>query len=117
MKKVRVLTSDLVDVMIKNRENHRKVFLEALDGWKKRVIEELEKSVADAKDGKQFRTSLHLPQPTDHTSDYDTVIAMARMSVDINIELDHLEFLQYVRDEWGWKEDFLNTSSLYGSRP
>ncbi len=113
MKKVKVSKSRLIESMTKNRENHRKIFLEALDGWKKKVIEELEKSVADARDGKQFRTSLHLPQPTDHTSDYDTVIAMAEMSVDDDIELDHVEFLRYVRDEWGWKEDFLSTSSLY----
>lgn len=42
MKSIRADRKKLVEILKKNREEHRKIFLEALDGYKKKVLEILE---------------------------------------------------------------------------
>jgi hypothetical protein len=57
-----------------------------------------------------------LPEPQDHTIDYDRVIKMLEMSVDSLIELDEGAFDQYVMDNWSWKGDALATNEMYADR-
>lgn len=89
------------------------MFLDALAGWQQRVIAQLEIAVEDAKTGRNYTTSLTLPKPVDHTSDYDQAIAMLKMEVSASVKIDNRTFSQLVMDDWGWKEDFLSTASLY----
>ena len=76
------------------------------------VIAELERHLQDARDRKKISRALSLPEPQDHTEDYDSVIAMLEMSVEDIIELDADSFQRYVLDKWSWKRaaDFTNLS-------
>jgi len=58
--------------------------------------------LADTKVGRKIARSINLAEPTDHTSDYDPVIMMLKMSVDDTILLDAAEFDSFVRDLWAW---------------
>lgn len=115
MEDVKVEKGKLLGRLEKNRNKHRKLFEEALEGWKARVIEELEKSVKDAKANKKFRTFLQLPQPVDHTSEYEVVIEQVRWSVEEQVELTYREFKQFVLDRWDWTEEFSASSASYSS--
>ena len=97
----------------KNRDLHRETFESALKGWEKRVLEELKKAIEDAKKGLEFRTYFNLPQPTDHTPEYDAVIEQIEWSETDQIELDFHQFNQFIRDDWGWKQDFLSNTAMY----
>jgi hypothetical protein len=79
-----------------NRDSHRHLFLKAQEGYRKLVIEELDRMLADAKAGRPIRRSISLTEPSDHTKDYDRVIAMLEMSVDDTV-IEFCEFFRILR--------------------
>ena len=102
--------------MLKNRDEHCKIFEEALDGYRKTAISELETILERARTGKRVvEVSVHLPMPRDHTREYDAVIKMLELTADATVLLDQQEFTQYVMDDWDWMRDFLVASRTYGS--
>lgn len=109
MKNVKVNKTELVKRVSENREKHRKEFEEGLETYKAAVIKELEEWMEKAKAGKKVRAYTQLTAPEDHSDDYDQVLDMLAMSVDDEIDLTYQEFSQYVRDDWGWKQQFTNT--------
>ena len=115
MDEVIVFKTQLFEKLRENRDKHRAIFKDALEGWKQRVLEELEVCVKLAKTGTKYITSVNLPMPIDHTEEYDTVIAMVEWSVDEKIELTRGEFEQYVLNNWMWMPDFISTSTSYSS--
>lgn len=116
MDEVFISKDKLLKKIKKNREHHRETFEKALMGWHSRVIEELEKEISDAKKGREFRTYFNFPQPTDHTPEYDAVIDQIEWSETDKIALDFHQFNQFVRDDWGWKQDFLSNTAMYVSQ-
>ena len=99
-----------------NRDRHRQVFEEALEGYRKQMVAELETMLGDAKAGRRIRRAVKLPEPSDHTRDYDRLILMLELAKAERITLSEVEFSQYVLDEWGWRADFLSTSAAYSRR-
>lgn len=110
---ITVKKSELLEALIKNKEEHRKMFLKAQDGYRVTVIEELDKMLKDAREGKEYRTSVHIPAPSDHTKDYERVVKMLTMSVKDEIRITEEEFSKYVMDDWGWKQEFTRMSANY----
>jgi hypothetical protein len=102
MNQVKVKRQDLLTKVRANREAHRSMFLKAQEGYRKLIIEELDRMLVEAKAGRRISRSINLAEPTDHTSDYDRVVMMLEMSVDDTIVLSASEFDQYVRDVWTW---------------
>jgi len=96
-----------------NRDQHRKIFLEAMEGFRKAAIKRLDEMIAIAKSGKKIELYVSLTQPEDHTKDYDRVISMVEMSVEKELMLFEEEFSHYVLDDWDWKEQFLGTTQSY----
>lgn len=113
MREVTVSKDELTKIVTENRGEHRAIFEEAVDGYKKRAVELLEEHIARIKKGKLERVSVSLPVPEDHTSDYDRVLKMLAMSVDDEVTLDEQTFAEYVMDDWGWQKQFLASSSVY----
>lgn len=113
MKTIHISKTKLLERLKTNRKAHVKQFNEALEGYRDLVIEELNQSLRDAKLGKHFRTFIQLVEPQNHTPDYDAIIDQVEWHEAEIIELDRSEFNHYVRDDWGWKEDFIQTMSFY----
>jgi hypothetical protein len=110
MRNVTVNRDEFLVEVTANREAHREVFEEALDGYHRRLKAELEQRVRDLKAGRRINQYIGLPEPEDHTDDYDRVIMMAHMSVEDTITLSEDEFAMYVMDQWRWKQDFAETT-------
>lgn len=113
---MRTVTVDRDDFLAKvqeNRNNHRAVFEEALEGYRSRMIHELERRLRDMRRGRRIDQYIGLPEPEDHTDDYDRILAMAAMSVDDTVTLTEDEFAQYVMDQWRWKQSFTDTAMAY----
>lgn len=110
---VRVTKDELLQAIRKNRDEHRLIFEEALEGWKSKVTKALEYAVADAKAGKDYRLTVGLVRPEDHTKDYDRAIRMLEMSQDDELVLSAVDFATYVMDEWGWQRTFAANTTLY----
>ena len=116
MRAVRIDRDKFVDRVQANRDGHRATFEKALEGYRVRVIHELERRVRHVNEGRAFDLYFRLPEPEDHTDDYDRVLEMARLSVDEVIELTADDFASFVLDQWGWKQNFLDTTAMYTSR-
>lgn len=116
MNSVKVKRGELLEKLIANRDGHRALFMKAQDGYRKAVIEALDKALKDAREGREYRVYIALQAPEDHTEDYDTVISMLTMSVDADIEIEQLDFQCYVRDKWQWAAhaNFLNSTYATG---
>jgi len=113
MRTVRIDKQDFIDRVTNNRDNHRSVFETALHGYRKHMIHELERRLRAVRRGRAVDQYLRLPEPEDHTDDYDRVLTMAKMSVDEVIELSADDFGMYVMDQWHWKQMFTETTALY----
>ena len=115
MKEVTVNKEELLEKLRANRAKHRAVFLEAQEGYRKAVIAELDRMLQEARDGKKIRRRIELPEPRDHTDDYDAAIAMVEMAVCESIVISDYDFRCYVLDKWDWSETFSSSSSSYCS--
>lgn len=113
MNTVKVTRQELLDRITANRKNHRDLFLKAQQGYRKKVIEALDQMLAEARDGKAIRRHIELPEPEDHTDDYDRTITMLQMSVEDHITISAGEFDRYVMDNWAWKATSIASTSLY----
>ena len=110
---VHVKREELLTRIKENRAKHRDEFERAWDGYTKAVREWLEKSLDALKAGKKIDVAFRGPIPQDHTEDYDRVIDMLQMEIRDELEIDETQFAQYVRDDWGWKGQFVTTNSTY----
>ena len=111
---VRVNKGVLLAKLKENLARHREVFLKALDAYKKKVVEELDRRLDDARKGWRYDIAIGLAQPQDHTKDYDRVISLLEMSLNDELELTQQDFAIYVIDDWGWKQQFTPTNAAYG---
>lgn len=119
MDTAKVCRTQLLAKIEDNRANHRALFLKAQEGYRRMVIEELDKMLADAREGKPIRTTIALQAPQDHTDEYDNAIEMLRMDIEEHIEISAHDFQCYVRDKWQWSAhaNFLNSTYAAGLKP
>ncbi len=103
MKTVKIKKEELLTKIKKNRNIHEAEYNQAFEGYKKAVINGLEELIANAKAGKELKTSINLPTPHNYTDRYDQIITMLEMSVEDVIEIDNSDFNKYVLDNWEWK--------------
>src|SRR5207244_12882206 len=96
----KVKREELLTKVRSNRDAHRELFLKAQEGYRKLIIEELERMLADAREGRAIQRSVTLTEPSNHVKDYDRVITMLEMSVDETITLEAQDFDRYVMDNW-----------------
>jgi hypothetical protein len=113
MDSVKIKRIVLLNSITKNRSTHRKQFLKAQKGYRESMIEWFEQCLKDARDGNKIRRSISLPEPEDHTSDYDLAIKMLEMSTESEIKISAHDFSQYVMDDWGWKANWTASNSMY----
>lgn len=116
MKEVTVEKDELIARLKTNREEHLALFTKAQEGYRQDVIEELDKSLKDARAGRALRVMIHLQAPQNHTEEYDNVLAMLAMSVDNEITLDAHSFQCYVRNQWPWFAASTTINTMYASK-
>jgi len=116
MRTVKVEKARLLAKLKENRESHRAEFLKAQSGYRAEVVEQLDKALENARNGKKIITYFNLPAPTDQTSDYDAAIEMLDWAVGDEVELEEQAFRQYILDDWTWKQSWGLSNSVYLSK-
>lgn len=112
---IHVKRNELLKRVTTNRDAHKQEFEKAMRGYEKAVRKWFEERLAEIKEGRNyFETAFRGPVPQNHTEDYDRVIDMLQMEIREELEIDEQQFAQYVRDDWGWKNQFILTNSSYG---
>lgn len=108
MEEVTVNKAELLEALRANREDHRKIFEEALVGYAKEAQAELREHLKRLAAGKRRNIYIQKIVPEDHTRDYDTAIRMFEMALGETVVLKEKDFRQYVMDDWGWAKQFSN---------
>ena len=116
METVKVKCDRLLTILKDNRKEHREIFVEAVDGYRKAAIKALDARLDEVKKGLKLSLSFRLEEPQDMTKQYDLIIKMLEMSIDTEIELTQKEFANYVQDDWSWMGQFLASNSGYSQR-
>ena len=105
------------DVLIKtiqeNRGNHRAIFEKAIKAYQKKLEEILLDKLKRVRKGSKIQMYFSLPQPEDHTKDYDRILQMLNMEIKETIELEENEFSQFVMDDWAWKNEWVSNTLAY----
>ena len=116
MNTVKVSKVKLLDTLKKNRETHKEQFEQAFKGYRKKMVETLQKNLDSFEKGGNVEVvvNVNLTRPQDHTEDYDRAIQMMTWEINDEIELTLQEFTQLVQDDWGWKQQFTTTNQFYG---
>lgn len=115
MNTITVKKERLLETLQTNRANHRDEFLKAQEGYRAKVIEVLDQRLQDAREGKQIDLRIHLPEPRDYTSDFDTAISMVEWAEGDTMDLEQHDFERYVLNKWEWREAFIATNSRYAA--
>ncbi len=105
-------------VLNKLRENlasHSRLVAEARDGYIKKSSEELEKKLAQVREGKLVSLSFHLTVPKDYSSVYRTTISMLELHTEDKINLEAGDYKKLIDDDWEWAQDFVISNSAYSS--
>jgi hypothetical protein len=110
--KVTVDKQEILGIIRKNREAHKAIFAEAVEGYRKKAVELLERRIAEVKEGRFF-TYVQMTQPEDHTWDYDRILKMLEHHHGEEIALIEADYAMYVLDDWQWKRQFLASNSAY----
>ncbi len=113
MDTVKVRVVELLKTVKENRDSHRALFLEAQRNYRQQMVKELDVMLGDARAGRKIRRAVSMPEPEDHTPDYDRVIRMLEMSVDDEVELHESDFSRYVLDQWEWARSFAANTMAY----
>jgi len=113
MRTVRIDKQQFITKVRGNRDNHQNVLQTAQDGYHLRMERELERRLHDLRRGRRIDQYLALPEPEDHTEDYERVLTMAEMSVEDVVELSADDFATFVMDQWHWKQSFTDTTARY----
>lgn len=115
MNEVRVNKNELIEILTKNRAEHRDLFLEAQKKYRLIMVRMLDEELMMARNEQPFNVVnlVRVQAPQDHTADYDRALLMLRMSVDDAIVIDRREFTNFVQDRWGWSKGWADTVKGY----
>ena len=110
---ITVSKTELLKIVKENRDNHHGLYEKAWSGYCKVARAELESMLERIRKDKPIPRHLMSVAPEDHTGDYEDVIDMLEMALGDEIELTQAQFKQYVKDDWGWKEQWTTSNTQY----
>jgi hypothetical protein len=115
MDDIKVDKAKLIKKLKKNRKAHRDEFLRAQARYREKVIELFDQRLREMRNGGKVKIYVDLPEPEDHTADFDTVISMMEWSQGKKVILSTREFQTYVENKWGWQQSFAANTQAYTS--
>ena len=113
MRTITVKKTQLLETLKKNRDSHRDNFLKAQEGFRQEVIEQLDEALKSAREGRKVTSYIHIPEPQDHTKDYDVAISMLEWETVDTVSLEKHDFERFVNDDWEWKQEWIHSNTAY----
>ena len=113
MSPITVDKAQLIQTLRHNRDQHQAIFEKAMDVYRAKMIEELENRVAEIKKGSKIRRGFSLPEPENHTVDFDYAIEMLELDKGDEVVLSIADYRTYYKNEWGWQQSFAGNTQSY----
>jgi hypothetical protein len=110
----------LLSALRENLETHKKEYVDAMQEYKKRVLEGL-KAAPDKFAGGALLSDCvghlsRLPYPQNKEKEYNRAIQMLEMDNGTTVELNEHQFRCYCQDEWEWAVSAKLANSAYSVR-
>jgi hypothetical protein len=115
MDRITVNKEHLIETLERNRAEHREIFEKAQVVYREQMVRELDQALDDAKNGRKIVRFINLPEPEDHTKDFDTAIAMLTWDTGDTVELDRRDFKRYIENKWEWEGTFAANTMSYSA--
>lgn len=115
MDTVEVVREDVIAKLKENREQHKATFEEANGNYRQLVVDKMRERADEIAGGGKIDVYFKLPEPEDHTEDYDEAISMLEWDKRDKIELFPMEFKMYVLDKWRWEQSFAANTMSYSA--
>jgi hypothetical protein len=119
---------EVIEILRENRAEHQKIYDEAIEGYRKKLVEALDKAIKMIEEKRDELEEKRLPKPHlkdwplnglnvpgNSLNEYDTVLEMLQLTPDETIVLDQDQYNCYMKDNWHWMKDFLMSNSAYSS--
>lgn len=113
MNEITMNKADLVKTVEANMQDHRRTFEKAVEGYRRRVIQELEAHIDRIRAGSLETVYVTFPVPKDHTRDYEVALRMLADHTEDQVKISAQEYRRLVLDDWDWKQEFVATTSRY----
>lgn len=116
MNSIKMNRLELLEIVQGNKTKHVAEFTEAVEDYKKLVLEIAQGNAKIAKtaDLEKFKKLKAIPAaPTSYEDAYKRAIRMLELSVDEVIEVEEDVFNQLVLDEWTWKRAWAMSNATY----
>ena len=112
---IKIAKSELLKILKVNRDEHRRLFNDSMDGFRKAVVVELGRLLVIAESKAKIELSLKLPHghPVCHDLDYARAIVMVEASAEGFVSLDEDDFQTLYENDWYWSGDFSSSCSSY----
>jgi hypothetical protein len=115
MNEVVVSKAELLTILEKNREQHKKDAEDALNGYYIEAKEKFLNALEAIRERKDI-PHINLFKPVSHVEQYDRAIGMLKMHVNDTVTLSMEEYASYVDDEWDWKHQWQLSNTAYLSK-
>lgn len=118
MNSVKMNRKELLKIVKDNQKKHVTEYNESVEDYKTGVakLAKANLKLANSGDLTQIASMKKIPTaPVSYEDNYTRAIRMLELSVEDVIEVEEHIFNQLVLDEWGWKQQFVASASLYKS--
>lgn len=99
-----------------NRAEHKEIYDEAVEGFKKKAKEKLQAKLDALESGKYVDVNVSLRKPQHYLKTFDRIIRMLEMSIDDEITLTEGQFSAYVMNDWDWMGNWALLNSAYSAK-
>jgi hypothetical protein len=113
MHEVKIKKQEALEIIEKNRDEHKAIFAEGTRGYNKELRKILTEKIEALDNGEEVTPTINLHRPCSHEEEYNLAIKMLELSVDAEIVLDSTQFRQLIMDKWHWQKDFLRETAKF----
>lgn len=113
MENITVNKNDLMKTLRTNQQEHEAQYAAAIVKYREKLIEELDKKLARAKEGKPVKHQFYLPIPENFTDDFETAIQMLEWAQGDTVDLSYRDFQRFVQNKWEWNDRFASNTTAY----
>lgn len=108
-------TYKLLDYLESNKKNHIKNYNDAVLNYRKKFEDRCRNEFDKMKNNENYvpKISENLNPPVNYIEQYDNAIAMLKMHIGPDIEIDEKDYKKFIKDEWEWSYNFLSSNSKY----
>jgi len=106
-------TTDVLEILHKNRDQHRSIVKEARVGYMAAAEKELKARLKELRSGKIVSLSFTLRPPQDYTNVYEVAIRTLQLHKEPTIKLTGEQVRNLIMDEWEWTHQFLLSNAAF----